>query len=161
VNLEEIEARWKDATPGPWVASHKDVTQESVGIMTADSRGRVVGGYVAHVYDGSMDDAIAIASAPTDIAYLLNRVRNSDGELARMQRLFDGLLAACQLKDARASGLETELDRYKRAHEWFVENANGANQDNSRCHWCEAWRGPQSEPHKWGCEWVKAKELWV
>lgn len=70
MTLEEIEARWKAATPGPWRGSTDPIPRID------DARNNPV--YWCDSYESypiCADDLHAIAAAPTDIAYLLDRVR--------------------------------------------------------------------------------------
>lgn len=64
MTLEEIEARWKAATPGPWAYDDED---SSVWNGAGNS-------LIVYTIE-DVDAARAIAAAPTDIAYLLDRVR--------------------------------------------------------------------------------------
>lgn len=79
--LSDIEKRWAKATPGPWEAvcdgsqtplRFRRWTVEREGTM--ERCGRVC---AIHHWNAQTDeaDALAIASAPSDIAWLIGRVR--------------------------------------------------------------------------------------
>ncbi|MEM9193005.1 MAG: hypothetical protein AAGF12_27775 [Myxococcota bacterium] len=71
--IDEIRARWARVSPTPW-----RLDDEGVGVLAAD------GSTVAtHSIDGwwagagpnlKADDAVAIADAPNDVAYLLSEI---------------------------------------------------------------------------------------
>ena len=67
--LDEIAERWSKATKGPWCATAGNV-------VDADYEHTVS-------FDSSDADAIAIAAAPTDIAWLIECVRRADDVIAR------------------------------------------------------------------------------
>lgn len=106
MTLEEIEARWKAATPGPW---RWDVDRGA--LWPTDW-------CVSDQDTPSDDDARAFASAPTDIAYLLDRVR----ELASDNRsLRERLRDEHGVHNASMIRVLDDLAKYRRAHAWFVE----------------------------------------
>ena len=209
MTLEEIEARWKAATPGPWRGSTDPIPRID------DAQNNPV--YWCDNYESypiCSDDLRAIAAAPTDIAYLLDRVR----EHAATIEVICAKLAACDAEAtirglsatgfprlwfaslSRTVGLELrsplasmtgtgnegsislaaaldrlsspalaemrlQMEKYKRAHAWFVEHTELAGRPSEggdgRCV-CGVMEGYGPEyrvPHEDGCEWVKAKEL--
>lgn len=76
VTLDEIEARWAAATPGPWsVVSRADGTHAVVADDATSELGECLP--VAHCPDfgASLDDSDAIAHAPTDVAALVAELR--------------------------------------------------------------------------------------
>lgn len=106
MTLEEIEARWKAATPGPWEAhsAHLIAHNDPWAVISFETN----------------EDYLASLYAPTDVAWLI-----------------------------------AELNKYKRAHAWFVQHTESG---DGFCHSCSVI--PEAgDPHDEGCEWVKAKEL--
>lgn len=73
LNLEEIEARLKAATPGPWKADTSNdgssVTAATACYTVCDCADWV------HPTEGEVSDARLIAHAPTDLAALVAEVR--------------------------------------------------------------------------------------
>jgi hypothetical protein len=80
MSIEEIRKRWQAATPGPWES-----------MSTGDAE------YVLHRYDSGapvsvaltwagIENAIVIAHAPTDIAWLLERCEKLEADLSIEQR---------------------------------------------------------------------------
>ena len=71
ITVQEIRERWSKATPGPWRYEKTDCHYITNGVMD-----------YTFGYDMEEYDAQAIASAPTDIAYLL-------AEVERLNRMVD------------------------------------------------------------------------
>lgn len=144
MTLEEIEARWKAATPGPWKASTDPIPRID------DAQNNPV--YWCDSYESypiCSDDLRAIAAAPTDIAYLLDRVRELAGD---NRSLRDRLRDEFSAHNESIVRVLDDLAKYKRAHAWFVDRCDLT--DEAGCSVCGGDTG-----HKDGCEWVKAKEL--
>jgi hypothetical protein len=102
----EIRARLKAATPGPWTTGSRD-DSGNLYIGQAEPGGALV----ATAGDG---DAELIAHAPMDLAYLLARVEELEGQLAKKQR--DLNLTVNQMHQAKASALR-ELQADERAED--------------------------------------------
>jgi hypothetical protein len=96
-NLQAIRERWAKATPGPWKAWERRV-------YFAKS----AGGFDLRCCPQSFENAIAIASAPTDIAYLLN-VTEAAQKVAAEVDLLTGCLAVCLIKDDEQKVVEVAL----------------------------------------------------
>lgn len=159
MTLEEIEARWKAATPGPWKASTDPIPRID------DAQNNPV--YWCDSYESypiCSDDLRAIAAAPTDIAYLLDRVRECENELVECGRRESVERALAHVRSARVHELEDRVRKLERAHAWFVENTEyGMSSDEGGgliCH-CGYYEPFSHEPkkHEPDCEWVKAKDL--
>lgn len=129
MTLEEIEARWKAATPGPWHAGLGN--QPSRWIVFGHHQGTKVADFVGPF------DLAAIAAAPTDIACLLDRVRKER-----------------ESHNESIAQMHDELARYKRAHAFMSTRADPMSVD-FYCDICDG-HGKVHEPN---CEWLKAKEL--
>lgn len=93
--LDEIEARWQEATPGPWVTGgNRGELRGGTAVFTThpheSSRYRSHVQCIAEVADGWGDErgrtnAQAIAAAPEDIAWLVAEVRRLQRELEGVQ----------------------------------------------------------------------------
>ena len=90
MNVQEIKERWSKATRGPWVADMRPVATECgecgeyayevPGVIRRKSDG--CGIVDVQESEKQNENAAAIASAPTDIAYLL-------AEVERLNRMVD------------------------------------------------------------------------
>lgn len=66
---DEIRAKLKAATPGEWQLEHNEIVVRADGIRYVIARGPALGDRIGM---GQRDDAILIADAPSDLAYLLD-----------------------------------------------------------------------------------------
>lgn len=154
MTIEEIIARWKAATPGPWTfdAGRGGIASGVIDVINTDD------GFVSI----SDEDAKAIAAAPTDIAYLLDRVRELAGD---NRSLRDRLRDEFSAHNESIVRVLDDLAKYKRAHAWLVENTSAhicAHQLPSGCNSCidrDCDARVCIEPHDPMCEWVKARDL--
>lgn len=141
--LEEIEARWKAATPGPWRGSTDPIPRID------DARNNPV--YWCDSYESypiCADDLHAIAAAPTDIAWLIAECREAT-------RAMDSYMYETEKE---LGAMKRELEKHKRAHAWFATNTDtkDCRRDCDHCNHCGEGMWPQ---HAVDCEWVKAAEL--
>lgn len=137
MTIDEIEARWKAATPGPWRYNGLvgEITVSQVPPMRA----------IVRIPRNDADVAFVI-NAPTDIAYLLDRVRMLACDL-------EWQAAVTRAYAERMEVLAPEHDKLKRAHAWLVTKTD---EGTGQCLGCLRYDG---ESHDDDCEWVKAKEL--
>lgn len=91
----EIEARWAATSQGPWIRTGSQVIAPLVPASRALTAHGASGNWAYRSYCGELvaesiqrNDAIAIAAAPGDVAFLLSEVRRLEKELA-MARHFD------------------------------------------------------------------------
>lgn len=117
MTLEEIEARWKAATPGPWAYDSDDsaIWNKAGNCLVIYS--------TEHEPDGR-----AIAAAPTDIACLLDRVRKER-----------------ESHNESIAQMHDELARYKRAHAFMSTRADPMSVD-FYCDICDG-HGKVHEPN--------------
>ena len=73
--LDEIEARWEAATPGPWQA-REDWHDGPLYGVSQSSDGDLFAGVSLETQEAEKATAQAIAHAPTDIAKLIEAVRD-------------------------------------------------------------------------------------
>lgn len=95
--IAEIEARWANATKGPWYLERDDRDYGAIGYRVTDGAGSDLAQVSEETYPDeaiarAACDATAIAHAPEDVAYLLQRVRELEAGLHRAQEL----LARCR-----------------------------------------------------------------
>ncbi len=81
MNIEEIELRWNEASPGPW--KRVGISGQFINDINGSS-----------VMDGeewpmSENNVRAVVAAPQDIAFLLDRVRDLECELSVLQSKID------------------------------------------------------------------------
>lgn len=89
INLDEIEARLKAATPGPWVGGHLRSIESETGYNIA-----LVYRYAVNNEDTGQENVALIAHAPTDIAALIAEVRQLRATVDRWQRTAHALASS-------------------------------------------------------------------
>lgn len=98
--IEQIKERWSKATPGPWMFNKSGFISDchfmAVCRMNETNSFRSCGKSLSNGEVSWENNAAAIASVPTDIAYLLERVERQEKIIEKLTQIL-GFSISCNL----------------------------------------------------------------